>query len=223
MPRQARSRAKRDAILAAAARLFGERGYEATTASDIAAEAGVSIGTLYSYFRDKRQIFLSLYASALDSLSGLDIAGALLSPDPLETIRALLARVLPYDAAHYALQRAWVGLTVRDPDVARCGEQIHRFLYDKLLAAVRQAQARGLARPDLDAEATCWAVLILVDRVWHTELDPATLPAEEFSRRRDALAHMIFHAIFPDPSSRRAASPLMGAHRDGKGQGGRVT
>lgn len=184
--------------LLAAARLFAERGYDPTTAGDIAAEASVSVGTLYSYFRDKRQIFLTLYAATLDSLASLDVAGALLAPDSRGAIRALLARAIPYDPAHYALQRAWAGLASRDPNVARCGERMHRFLYDRLLTAVREAQARNLTRPDLDAEATCWAVLVLADRVWHAELDPGRLSAEEFSRRRDALADMVFHAIFAD-------------------------
>src|SRR5437867_11382116 len=62
VPQQARSRRKCDAILAATSRLFAERGYDATTADDIAAAAGVSVGTFYAYFRNKRQAFLMLYA-----------------------------------------------------------------------------------------------------------------------------------------------------------------
>ena len=51
-PQQARSRKKRDALLKAAATMFIARGYDATTSDDIAAAAGVSVGTFYSYFRN---------------------------------------------------------------------------------------------------------------------------------------------------------------------------
>ncbi len=45
--------ARRARVLQVSTRLFAERGYEATSVNDIAAEAGVSIGALYKYFPDK--------------------------------------------------------------------------------------------------------------------------------------------------------------------------
>jgi AcrR family transcriptional regulator len=52
-PRQARSRATIEAILDAAARILGERGWAATTTNAVAETAGVSIGSLYQYFPNK--------------------------------------------------------------------------------------------------------------------------------------------------------------------------
>lgn len=52
-PIQERSRATREHILDTAARLFGERGIADTSTNRIAAEAEVSIGTVYRYFDDK--------------------------------------------------------------------------------------------------------------------------------------------------------------------------
>ena len=48
MPRQTRSREKRASLLHAAAQVFADRGYSATTADGIAEVAGVSIGTFYN-------------------------------------------------------------------------------------------------------------------------------------------------------------------------------
>lgn len=73
VPQQTRSRQKRDAILTAAAQLFEEGGYDATTADDIADAARVSIGTFYSYFRNKRQVFLTLYAASIEDILELGI------------------------------------------------------------------------------------------------------------------------------------------------------
>ncbi|MEU4311054.1 TetR/AcrR family transcriptional regulator [Nocardia sp. NPDC024068] len=52
-PTQARAKATREHILDTAARLFGERGIANTSTNRIAAEAGLSIGTVYRYFADR--------------------------------------------------------------------------------------------------------------------------------------------------------------------------
>ncbi|MFI6865535.1 TetR/AcrR family transcriptional regulator [Nocardia sp. NPDC050406] len=52
-PTQERAKATREHILETAARLFGERGIANTSTNRIAAEAGVSIGTVYRYFEDR--------------------------------------------------------------------------------------------------------------------------------------------------------------------------
>lgn len=52
-PTQARAKATREHILDTAARLFGERGIADTSTNRIAAEAGLSIGTVYRYFSDR--------------------------------------------------------------------------------------------------------------------------------------------------------------------------
>jgi AcrR family transcriptional regulator len=44
-------------ILDAAFLVFGEIGYEATLVKDIAERAGISSGTIYTYFKDKRDLF----------------------------------------------------------------------------------------------------------------------------------------------------------------------
>ena len=60
LPRQARSRATVDAILEAAAQLLevvGERGFNTNA---VAERAGVSIGSLYRYFPNKRAVLAAL-------------------------------------------------------------------------------------------------------------------------------------------------------------------
>ncbi len=47
-------------ILEAAARVFAQRGYHAATTKAIAAEAGVSEGTIYNYFQSKEDLLLSI-------------------------------------------------------------------------------------------------------------------------------------------------------------------
>lgn len=59
-PKQQRSAATRERIVEAAARVFAEHGYAAGTTNRIAAEAGLSVGSLYQYFPNKDAILVEL-------------------------------------------------------------------------------------------------------------------------------------------------------------------
>lgn len=51
---------KRQTILRAAYQLFAKQGYENTTIADIAKVAGIAVGTVYLYFRNKHEIYISV-------------------------------------------------------------------------------------------------------------------------------------------------------------------
>ena len=55
-------------MLDVAGRLFGTKRFHEVRMEDIAAEASVSKGTLYRYFRDKEELFLALLARASQQL-----------------------------------------------------------------------------------------------------------------------------------------------------------
>lgn len=59
-PTQKRSIDKTNKILNTAKALFSKKNYFNVTTNEIAKEAGVSIGTLYSYFSDKEAILVAL-------------------------------------------------------------------------------------------------------------------------------------------------------------------
>ena len=56
-----KSEEKRNAILAAATRLFAERGLAAALTSEISRLAGIAEGTLFTYFGTKDELINSLY------------------------------------------------------------------------------------------------------------------------------------------------------------------
>ncbi len=58
--------ATRQSVIAAARRLFGERGYAATSIEAIAAAAGVAVPTVYAAFGNKRSILRALIDAAVD-------------------------------------------------------------------------------------------------------------------------------------------------------------
>ena len=61
----------REAILDAAERVFGQEGYEATKVQRIAAEAGVSLTTLYSVLQSKWEIYRAVHRRRLSEVMSL--------------------------------------------------------------------------------------------------------------------------------------------------------
>lgn len=57
-PQQKRSIEKKNKIIRAGFELFCEKGYHNTNTTEIANKAGVSTGTVYSYFKDKKDIYV---------------------------------------------------------------------------------------------------------------------------------------------------------------------
>jgi AcrR family transcriptional regulator len=51
------TQSKKQAIIEAALDIFAKQGYEETTIAQIAAAAGVAVGTVYLYFHNKREIY----------------------------------------------------------------------------------------------------------------------------------------------------------------------
>lgn len=195
VPQQVRSRQKRDALLTAAARLFAERGYEATTADDIAAAADVSIGTFYAYFRNKRQLFLTLYAACVESFLDLRLTEIDFASDPRRAVRETVHRALQRDALSYGLRRAWAELLPRDPEIATYNDQTNMLIYRQILFVVRKLAEQELTWPDLDLEPTCWVITLMLDQQWTIEPEPSATNEAETVRRRDALANLIYHAL----------------------------
>jgi len=58
--REREKEARREVILEAAERIFSDKGFHGATLDAIAAEAELAKGTLYNYYKDKQDLFLSL-------------------------------------------------------------------------------------------------------------------------------------------------------------------
>jgi AcrR family transcriptional regulator len=84
-PVQERSAARVQRMLDAAASLLDEVGYEATTTSLIAARAGVSVGSLYQFFPDRRAVLRALALRSFDRFS--DVLAQRVASSPLGTWR----------------------------------------------------------------------------------------------------------------------------------------
>jgi AcrR family transcriptional regulator len=85
-----RSAATRGALVAAARRLFAERGYAAVGTPEVAAAAGVTRGALYHQFADKADLFLAVYEQVEQEVTARigELVAAAGARDPLAALTA---------------------------------------------------------------------------------------------------------------------------------------
>jgi AcrR family transcriptional regulator len=94
MPKQVDHDDMRKTLLDAAGALFSARGYAASGMRDLAAAAGVSTGSLYHYFPDKRALFEQLVERTVDGdLADLEAVLATVSKGTPQQLDAFLKLV----------------------------------------------------------------------------------------------------------------------------------
>jgi TetR/AcrR family transcriptional regulator, cholesterol catabolism regulator len=89
MPREAVVDSRQE-ILRTAARLFQQRGYDATSMNDVAAALKLSKGGLYHHFPSKDEILFEIMSHAMDITQERVINAARGIADPEERLRALI-------------------------------------------------------------------------------------------------------------------------------------
>jgi TetR/AcrR family fatty acid metabolism transcriptional regulator len=146
-------------ILAAATRVFAAQGYHGARVSEVAREAGVADGTIYLYFRSKRDLLVGLFEQGFDQfLAGLDAALAASSP----ALPALCAYHLGYLGARYDLAVVTqVEMRHSDPDLREAIGRIVRPYFDRIESVVQPCDcdvkvARRMVFGTLDEHVTAW-------------------------------------------------------------------
>jgi len=81
---------KKTLILEAATRIFAEKGYQYATISDIAQSAGISTGLIYSYFKNKLDVLLSIILNFLQTLNSSNQEQIAAAQGPLASLHAVL-------------------------------------------------------------------------------------------------------------------------------------
>jgi AcrR family transcriptional regulator len=118
---------RRALIEVAAARLFAERGYDATRLDDVATAAGVTKPMLYRHFASKKDLHLALLAKHRDELAA-HIALQAWGDAPLaERLQPMLDAWFSYVGEHPFAWRMLFRDSSNDPDI----QAFHRELADR--------------------------------------------------------------------------------------------
>lgn len=106
-PLRSDARRNREAILAAAGELLGTRGDDAQM-EEIAARAGLGVGTVYRHFADKRALVAAIVGRRFETATELALAAERL-PDPAEAFERLLYGYLESVEGDSAFRQALLG------------------------------------------------------------------------------------------------------------------
>jgi AcrR family transcriptional regulator len=136
-PRQARSRATTEAILDAAARILGERGWQGLTTNAAAELAGVSIGSLYQYFPNKLALVEAVRRRHFDEVLSVLRAAANVRLSRMRRIEALVDGMIAVHSRHPAAHRVLIEESPRGGDTRGTHDSFHLGCQSAYEALVR--------------------------------------------------------------------------------------
>ncbi len=200
---QARARETHAALLKSAAVVFSERGFDEAQTPDIAAGAGVSVGTFYRYFADKRQAFIELieaylrdsYASVMGNLTPDAFGTARTAEDRRATVDHVIDVLFTNTELNPRLNRVFLALSLRDPEV----EQI-RIDFEvqsrTLLAALLEQVTTRERIPDPLAAAEVIQIAAQEVALATIGSHVPTRPKGHAQALRRALSDMLYRYVF---------------------------
>jgi AcrR family transcriptional regulator len=168
---------KLERISAAAQKLFAHDGYEGTTLRDIAHEAGVALGTLSHYARDKRDLILLIFNKVIPPLLEQGLRNARRSGTLAENMVAFFEPFYRAYAKNETLYRIVLGHIYGDPASTHVSENnvIRADLVSNLSSIVQRAVTAGECRSGLDLHMQAHAFYFLyfaAVRAWLADVDP---------------------------------------------------
>lgn len=149
LPRDFVAQNQRDRLTAGMIAVIAERGYHAATITGIAAAAGVSRRTFYTYFDSKEDCYLATYDTIVDYLFTVGAEAAATEQGWPQRVRATLGAILHALAANPDLAR----LALIEPQRAggKIAERL-RSATEPALAELDRGLPKGLAAPSRDIQ-----------------------------------------------------------------------
>jgi AcrR family transcriptional regulator len=194
---------KRGEILRAAAKLFFEKGYEATTTRDIATLAKTSKRTVYAEFPSKETILRALIGgSTAEITETIDLELPATREALLATLREFAGHFLRLvlEQRRLSMTRLAIAESLRSPEI---GKEIESVGRSKVSASVervlRHAAGRGLIKgPDIELMMNAYFYVLLgnlqVGILLGTEPPPT---AETLAKRVDVAMRILERFVLP--------------------------
>jgi TetR/AcrR family transcriptional regulator len=185
-----------EAILDAAEPLFGSQGFAATTIKQIGAAAGLNPALIYYYFGSKEELYRAILNRLFGTLAARGAERLEGVSSPQDAIRMLMAlqsetmlrspslpRILAREMADHGAAHAQEGIA-----------HLSATLFSRLHALIRQGQAAGTIRGDLDARFAAVSAVSLIPYFHVARPAVAILMGESGDPTRDQMEAYARHA-----------------------------
>jgi AcrR family transcriptional regulator len=169
----------RDQVLEIAVQLFNERGYDATSVSDLAARLNLTKSALYHHFDSKEALLSEALESAIGGLEAVLDEARALDASATEQLGMLVRGAV--DLLVVRLPAVTLLLRVRgNSPVEKAALERRRRFDQQVIALVARAQDEGGIRTDIDAAVATRLIFGMINSVveWYRPggpVDGATL------------------------------------------------
>jgi AcrR family transcriptional regulator len=156
-----RSADRKRQLMEHAKHLFVTLGYQHTTTEKIAQAAGVTEPVLYRHFDSKKTLFLEVLDDIREATIHRWESETDAIPDPIERLNAIVDFYLGSQVEHalefHIMHRSLV--ETDDQDIAACLRTFYLDSEKMLTKVIREGQATGVFRKDLDPRVGAWELI----------------------------------------------------------------
>jgi len=190
----------RERILAAALRVFAEKGYRRSTIQDVVRESGLSVGAIYTWFRSKDELFLA--SCDLSSGRGLEELATRLTAGRTTLERLQIGIDVYLDSidefhglpGQATLVQAWAEAD-QEPGVREMLVRRREQLVGAGQLLLREGIARGELPAWIDVDAVARGYIGLLDGLLLQRIEAgATYRREDLERRARAFIELLVAA-----------------------------
>ena len=148
--REASARRTREALLEAATETFVERGVHAPV-RDIAARAGVGVGTVYRHFPDRAELVVAVYRHQIEECVALaeELDG---SSEPWAALEQWMGAF-----GEFLVTKHGLGVALQSDDAGF--HSLHALMLDRLVPACARLVEAAVARAELDPAVTAYVLM----------------------------------------------------------------
>lgn len=150
----------RERVLAAARRLFSERGYEGATIRDIAQAAGMSTGAVFASFADKSELFEEILTADYEVIYAQMTQAARAAKTVDEALLGLFGVAYSFHLEQLPLLRASISVSwTRTEAAERRARNDLKHIFKLIGVALQRGVDEGRLKKDIDAK-------LLAEIIW---------------------------------------------------------
>ena len=185
---------KKQMIYKSGEKIFAELGFKDTNVSQITKDAGIGVGTFYSYFKSKEELFMDIYLDRNKKLKHKLMKTINPDGEPMEVILTLM------DVNFKAMMEDDILCQWYDREVFSKVEEKYRqeqgleevgFVYDIFYDLFKKWQSEGKVRSDIDTEIIMAMFMALLTIDAHKE----EIGVKYFPEVMNTLAEFIINGI----------------------------
>ena len=192
-PVQARSQKTREKLLKAAISMYAKNGYHRTTVDEIAAEAGVSTGIAYRYFRNKKDLLFSALAYAAGGIQETANLNGMDALDVTTDFRSYLDNVLKgFEDIHERfrdIHEELEGLQHTDEDVRKFYTEVSQDMMERVIEKLR-----AFLRDDKNIREKAYLAVSMLQQYCHLKMN-SELIALDFDVLREKTLDTVLYIL----------------------------